>query len=60
VHRNRAKRLLKAHFIEHSTKLKNGKYIYVAKAPIINSDYKKLSKTFKYVYRKLKLNINDK
>ncbi len=59
VARNRAKRLLKAHFIQNSSKLKNGKYIFVAKKPILNSDFKKIAKTFKYIYRKLKLVISD-
>jgi len=55
VFRNRAKRLLKAHFIKFSHKLKNGQYIFVAKSPIINSDFKKVQKTFNYIYKKLKL-----
>ena len=57
VYRNRAKRVLKAHFIEYSPKLKNGKYIFVAKASIVNSNYKKLNSIYLYIYKKLKLYI---
>jgi len=55
VYRNRARRLLKAQFINFSTKLKTGKYIFVAKAPIVNSNYQELEKQFNYIYKRFKL-----
>jgi ribonuclease P protein component len=55
VVRNRAKRLLKAHFISFAENLNRGCYIYVAKQPILNSNYSQLNNTFKYIYKKLKL-----
>jgi len=55
VQRNRARRILKAQFINFSPKLKNGKYIFVAKAPIIDSNFQKLAKQFNYVYKRLRL-----
>jgi len=61
VKRNRAKRLLKAHFIKHSSNLSDGIYIFVAKTPIIESDFIKTSKTLHYIYKKLNLysNVNN-
>jgi ribonuclease P protein component len=54
VSRNRAKRLLKAHFINHIDKLKTGHYILVAKPLILNSDYHKLRKSFFNTLKRLK------
>jgi len=61
VARNRAKRVLKAHFIQYLPKLKNGTYIFVAKEPILQRDFKKTSKTLNYIYKKLNLlsNVNS-
>ncbi len=55
VYRNRAKRLLKAHFINYCDNLKSGQYIFVAKPPIINSDFKIIDNNFKKIYSKLHL-----
>ncbi len=58
VFRNRAKRLLRAHFIDYSNSLKSGKYIFIAKEPILSGDYKKIDKTFHKIYTRLKLIVN--
>ncbi|NKQ41099.1 MAG: ribonuclease P protein component [Sulfurovum sp.] len=55
VHRNRAKRLLRAHFISHIDQIKTGHYILVAKHPILDNSYHKISKTFTDVLIKCKL-----
>ncbi len=55
VARNRAKRLLRAQFINNAPKLKDGYYIFVAKGPILLSDYKTVSKRFHSIYKRLKL-----
>ena len=57
VHRNRAKRLLRAHFISHIDILKTGHYIFVAKKPILESDYTQSSKSFVDILRKCKVLI---
>lgn len=61
VKRNRAKRLLRAHFIQDLQKLKNGSYIYVAKEPILKSNFPQTAKTLHYIYKKLNLysNVNN-
>jgi ribonuclease P protein component len=61
VKRNRAKRLLRAHFIQELHRLKNGSYIFVAKEPILESNFAKTSKTLHYIYKKLNLysNVNN-
>ena len=41
VHRNRAKRLLRAHFLTHIDNLKTGRYILVAKPNLLTSEYNK-------------------
>jgi len=41
VHRNRAKRLLRAHFSNHIDNLKTGRYILVAKPNLLTSEYNK-------------------
>ncbi|MCK4441156.1 MAG: ribonuclease P protein component [Sulfurovaceae bacterium] len=46
VSRNRAKRLLRSHFINHIEQLKTGYYILVAKPSLLYSDYNKLTKIF--------------
>lgn len=55
VARNRAKRVLRAHFIERADKLKKGQYIFVAKQPILQSDYKEVSKRLNSIFKRLKL-----
>ena len=52
VRRNRAKRLLKAHFIEASDMLKEGKYILVAKAPILDEDYRQVHASFLHALKR--------
>ncbi|MEA2099492.1 MAG: ribonuclease P protein component [Campylobacterota bacterium] len=46
VVRNRAKRRLRALFYEHSTNLKDGTYIFVAKQALYDSTHQQLSKDF--------------
>jgi len=46
VHRNRAKRLLRALFISHSDHLRSGQYIFVAKPPLLETEYTKLAQNF--------------
>lgn len=57
VYRNRAKRLLRAHFISQADILKTGYYILVAKKPIFESDYKQRNKSFVDILRKCKVLI---
>ncbi len=53
VARNRAKRLLRAHFIEVAPKLKSGAYIFVAKAPLLEMSYPARRKLFVEALRKI-------
>ncbi|NOZ91316.1 MAG: ribonuclease P protein component [Epsilonproteobacteria bacterium] len=53
VSRNRAKRLLRAHFINHIDKLETGYYVLVAKPSILDSDYHKLAKVFFNAFKRL-------
>jgi len=55
--RNRAKRLLKAHFISQIENIKHGHYVLVAKPPILEHPYKDASKNYRGVLKKLKLII---
>lgn len=57
VARNRAKRVLRAHFIERADRLQKGQYIFVAKQPILESDYKVLSKRLNSIFKRLKLYV---
>ena len=59
VVRNRAKRRLRALFREHSSKLKDGTYIFVAKASLYESTHDKLSSDFKKILLKSKAIIDD-
>ena len=54
VQRNRAKRLLKAHFIDQIDNLKSGYYILVAKPSILESNYSALQKLFFNVLKRIK------
>ena len=47
VKRNRAKRLMRALFIENAHNLKDGRYIFVAKAEINTLPFKVLQNNFK-------------
>jgi len=55
VKRNRAKRRLRALFLEHSTSLKDGNYIFVAKQAINEISHKQLSNDFKKVLNRSKV-----
>ncbi|MEJ2497550.1 MAG: ribonuclease P protein component [Sulfurovaceae bacterium] len=46
IKRNRAKRILRALFIDKSDILSEGSYIFVSKAKILDEAYTVLSKTF--------------
>ena len=54
VHRNRAKRLLRTHFLTSLEHLKTGRYILVAKPNLLTSEYKKTSKEFFNALKRLK------
>ncbi len=55
VHRNRAKRLLRALFISKSDALVPGQYVLVAKPPLLTTEYQELVKIFQSTLRKSKL-----
>ncbi len=55
VKRNKARRRLRALFLEFEPLLKNGNYILVAKNEIENRDYITIKKDFKWTMNKLKL-----
>lgn len=52
VHRNRAKRVLRAHFIANADEIKTGHYILVAKPALLETKYKKVAKSFRDTLRK--------
>ncbi|WP_457607626.1 ribonuclease P protein component [Nitratifractor sp.] len=52
VRRNRAKRLLKAHFLSHIDQLKSGEYIFVAKASLPELSFAEREKAFLNALRK--------
>lgn len=52
VYRNRAKRLLRAHFIENIDLLSSGSYVLVAKPAIIEEKYKTTSKSYRNALKK--------
>ncbi|SFV54768.1 Ribonuclease P protein component [hydrothermal vent metagenome] len=52
VQRNRAKRLMRAHFIENIDVLKQGSYVLVAKAPILNQGFLETKKTYLHALKK--------
>jgi len=53
VARNRAKRLLRANFISLCDNIEQGSYIFVAKKAILDEDFTKIHKTFKYALKKV-------
>ena len=57
VMRNRAKRVLRALFIEDIDHIKSGHYVLVAKAPIVSMPYQDVHTSYKNVLKKLKLII---
>ena len=52
VHRNRAKRLLRAHFIENIDLLPQGSYVLVAKPALIQENYQTTRKTYLHTLKK--------
>ena len=52
VHRNRAKRLLRAHFIENIDLLSQGSYVLVAKPAIIKENYTVTHKAYLHALKK--------
>ncbi len=54
VKRNRAKRRLRAIFLQHSQNLKDGSYIFVAKQSLVESTHEKLQNDFKQIVKKSK------
>jgi len=52
VHRNRAKRLLRAHFIENIDQLKRGSYVLVAKPALLNESYSVTRKAYLHALKK--------
>jgi len=52
VARNRAKRLLRAHFIENIHLLDKGSYVLVAKPALIDEDYLKTQKSYLHALKK--------
>jgi ribonuclease P protein component len=52
VHRNRAKRLLRAHFIENIDLLPQGSYVLVAKPTLIKENYSITRKAYLHALNK--------
>ena len=52
VSRNRAKRLLRAHFIENIDFLASGLYVLVAKPDLISNTYLETKKSYLYALKK--------
>jgi len=57
VHRNRAKRLLRAHFIENIDLLSQGSYVLVAKPALIQENYSVTRKAYLHALKKCGCNI---
>jgi len=52
VFRNRAKRLLRAHFINHADILQEGSYVLVAKKSILDETFVTIEKTYLQTLKK--------
>ena len=52
VHRNRAKRLLRAHFIENIDRIKSGSFVLVAKPKLLEVDFLEVKKTYLQALKK--------
>jgi len=52
VHRNRAKRLLRAHFIENIDLLSHGSYVLVAKPDLLKKNFEETKKTYLHTLKK--------
>jgi ribonuclease P protein component len=52
VHRNRAKRLLRAHFIENINLIGSGSYILVAKPDLLSQNFLETKKSYLHALKK--------
>ena len=52
VHRNRAKRLLRAHFIENIDLLSSGSYVLVAKPDLLSNSFLETKKSYLHALKK--------
>jgi len=52
VYRNRAKRLLRAHFIENIDLLSHGSYVLVAKPDLLKQNFQETKKTYLHTLKK--------
>jgi len=52
VHRNRAKRLLRAHFIENINSIKSGSYVLVAKPMLLEKSFQEIKKAYLHTLKK--------
>ncbi len=58
VHRNRAKRLLRAHFIENIDLLSKGSYVLVAKPALISESFTEVRKSYLHALKKCSAKID--
>lgn len=59
VYRNRAKRLLRAHFIENIDLLREGSYVLVAKPALIDETYTVVRKAYLHALKKCAAKIGQ-
>jgi len=59
VHRNRAKRLLRAHFIENIDLNAKGSYVMVAKPALIDETYTVVRKAYLHALKKCAAKIDQ-
>jgi len=52
VYRNRAKRLLRAHFIENIDLISSGSYVLVAKPKLLSKNYLEIKKSYLHALKK--------
>lgn len=52
VHRNRAKRLMRAHFIENIDLLETGSYVLVAKPDLLSKSFLETKKSYLHALKK--------
>ncbi|MCF6244638.1 MAG: ribonuclease P protein component [Sulfurovum sp.] len=52
VYRNKAKRLLRAHFIENIDSITSGSYVLVAKPELLNNKYLEIQKLYLHALKK--------
>jgi len=57
VHRNRAKRLLRAHFIENIDLLSQGSYVMVAKPALLSESFTEVRKSYLHALKKCSAKI---